>query len=209
MTMGERIRFLRKKNKMTQEALGKLIGVQRSAIRKYEHGEVENIPRSSIQKMAEFFNVSPSYLMGFDDQDKSNIETIITDNIYMAPLFESVSAGFGAFADDQIVDYIPCLIYSKSEAKETICIRVTGDSMYPKIEDGDIIQVHKQSSVDNGDIAVLLIDQSEGVVKKVVYDENTINLISINPMYPIRSFSGRDVLRVSVVGKVRKIIKDV
>ena len=62
---------------------------------------------------------------------------------------------------------------------ETICIRVKGDSMSPKIEDGDLIQVHKQSSVDSGDIAVVLLDGSEGLVKKVVYDAEYIQLIKL------------------------------
>ena len=68
MSMAENIRRLRIQHKMTQEELGNVLGVQKSAIRKYESGMVENIPRSSIQKMAELFNVRPSYLMGFEEE---------------------------------------------------------------------------------------------------------------------------------------------
>lgn len=68
MTMAETIRMLRIKNGMTQEQLGDIIGVQKSAIRKYESGRVENIPRSSIKRMANVFQVSPSYLMGWEDE---------------------------------------------------------------------------------------------------------------------------------------------
>lgn len=69
MTMAETIRMLRTQRGVTQEELGNIIGVQKSAIRKYESGLVENIPRSSIKKMADFFGVSPSYLMGWDEDD--------------------------------------------------------------------------------------------------------------------------------------------
>lgn len=69
-TMGENIRELRLKHKMTQEELGSYIGVKKSAIRKYESGMVENIPRSSIKKMADLFDVKPSYLMGWESQKK-------------------------------------------------------------------------------------------------------------------------------------------
>ena len=69
MSMAENIRRLRIQHKMTQEELGSVLGVQKSAIRKYESGMVENIPRSSIQKMAELFNVRPSYLMGFETEE--------------------------------------------------------------------------------------------------------------------------------------------
>lgn len=74
--------------------------------------------------------------------------------------------------------------------------------MYPKIEDGDIIIVRKQTSVDSGDIAVLLLDDDEGLVKKVNYGSDWIELVSINPEYKPRRFEGREVLRLRVVGKV-------
>ena len=74
--------------------------------------------------------------------------------------------------------------------------------MYPKIEDGDIVIVRKMSSVDSGDIAVVLLDGEEGLVKKVEYGADWIKLISINPEYPVKQFNGEDVLRIMVVGKV-------
>ena len=69
-TMGDIIKELRLKANMTQEELGSYIGVQKSAIRKYECGRVVNIPRASIEKMAKLFRVSPSYLLGFNTADK-------------------------------------------------------------------------------------------------------------------------------------------
>lgn len=76
LTMGERIRLLREANSMTQEELGELIHVQKSAIRKYEKGEVENIKRSSVKIMAERFGVSPCYLMwGIQVTEKDKLAT--------------------------------------------------------------------------------------------------------------------------------------
>ena len=72
MTMGERIRHLRKQHKMSMEELGSKVGVGKSAILKYEKGQVENIPRSTIEKMATLFGVSPSYLMCFDQWDQNS-----------------------------------------------------------------------------------------------------------------------------------------
>jgi len=72
MTMGQRIRDLRKEHKMSMEELGKHLGVGKSAILKYEKGEVENLPRSTIEKMAILFGVSPSYLMCFDQWDENS-----------------------------------------------------------------------------------------------------------------------------------------
>jgi repressor LexA len=107
------------------------------------------------------------------------------------------------------VDYIPAYIPDAQEAAETIFIKVHGDSMFPKIEDGDVIQVHKQESVDSGSIAVVLMDGEDGLVKKVIYGDTWIELHSVNPMYKTQRFNGRDVLRIRVVGLVQKIIKDV
>ena len=75
MTMGERIRMLRKQHKMSMEELGSKIGVGKSAILKYEKGLVENLPRSTIEKMSIIFGVSPEYIMAFDEKEKSEYLT--------------------------------------------------------------------------------------------------------------------------------------
>ncbi len=71
MKMNERIRYLRESIDMTQEELGEALGVQKSAVAKYESGRVENIKRSTIKRMAELFGVSPCYLLGFDDDTEA------------------------------------------------------------------------------------------------------------------------------------------
>lgn len=63
---GTRIRELRVLSGMSQEELGRRIGVQRAAINKYEKGIVENIPIKSIEKIADVFEVSPTYIVGWD-----------------------------------------------------------------------------------------------------------------------------------------------
>lgn len=88
ITMGERIKQLRKMHKMTQAELGDILGVGRSAILKYEKNEVEDIPASKIKKMSVIFNVSPSYLMCFD---KYNEEQLAQDVI----LIEKIQARWG------------------------------------------------------------------------------------------------------------------
>ena len=90
MTMGERIRVLRKQHNMSMEELGSYLGVGKTAIFKYENGMVENLPRSSIEKMSRIFGVSPSYLMCFDDWD-SNSEAL-SDEVM---LIERIQAKWG------------------------------------------------------------------------------------------------------------------
>ena len=67
------------------------------------------------------------------------------------------------------------------------------------------LDVYKRQSVDSGSYAVVLIDDEEGVIKKIVYGPNFIELHSINPMYPVRRFENENVLRIRVFGLVRSI----
>ena len=90
MTMGERISELRIQHKMSMDELGKYLGVGRSAIFKYEKGHVENLPRSTIEKMAVLFGVSPSYLMCFDEWDKNS--EALSDEV---KLIERIQAKWG------------------------------------------------------------------------------------------------------------------
>ena len=90
MTMGERIRTLRKQHRMSMEELGSKIGVGKSAILKYENGTVENLPRSTIEKMAILFGVSPSYLMCFDEWDQNS--EALSDEVQ---LIERIQAKWG------------------------------------------------------------------------------------------------------------------
>jgi transcriptional regulator with XRE-family HTH domain len=89
--MADRIKRLRLENKMTQEELGNVIGVQKSAIRKYESGAVQNIKRTSIKKMADCFGVSPSYLLGYEDsEDVAEEQEETPEEKRMNELFKSV-----------------------------------------------------------------------------------------------------------------------
>lgn len=84
LSMGEIIKILRLKAGLTQEELGTHLGVQKSAVRKWEKGAVENIKRTTIQAMAELFEVTPPYLMGYDQTlQYSNTVNSISDLINM------------------------------------------------------------------------------------------------------------------------------
>ena len=207
--IGNRIEKSRKALGMTQEELANTLGLNKSTIQRYESGKIEKIKLPIIEAMANTLGVRPEYLAGKSENPESNIEVLPNSKVHMIPVFETVSAVFGAYANDCIIDYIPLYIANISDVPDMMCIKVSGDSMYPKIEDGDIIVVRKQSSVDNGQIAVVLIDGEEGVVKKVNSGKNFMELLSINPMYPPRLFENEEVERISIVGLVKQIIKNV
>ena len=204
MTFAEKLKKARQKANLSQAELADKLGLNLRTYGSYERGE-RDVSTALLRQICLTLNVSSDDLI---NTDKPNAEILSTgENIYMIPMFNSVSAGFGAYACSDVVDYIPLHITNPVDVPEMLCIKVTGDSMYPKIEDGDIIVVRKQDSVDSGSIAVVLVDGEEGFVKRIVYDADTIELQSINPEYAPKVFKGPDVLRVRVVGLVKQIIK--
>lgn len=218
--MSERIKTAIQKAGLSYGELSRLTGIPKAALQRYATGETAKVPVDRIEAIALHTGVSAESLLGWDDAPSAakkenapdpepNAIFLEKENIYMIPLYETVSAGLGAYADSRAADFIPLYFSNPSEAQETMCLLVCGDSMYPKIEEGDIIQVHKQSSVDSGTIAVILLDGEEGLVKRIEYGANWIELHSINPMYKTMRFEGPEVLRLQVVGAVKKIIKSV
>lgn len=203
MDIGELIRTRRLELGLTLEEVGNAVGVGKSTVKKWEDGNISNMKRDKIATLAKILKLKPVALITGEISNAS----VVKDNIYNIPIYNSVSAGFGALAVDDIVGYTPLVIDCACEAKDTICINVKGDSMYPKIEDGDTIQVHKQDCIDSGDIGVVLVNGDDGLVKKVVYDANYIELQSINPMYPPQRYEMSDMNKIKVVGKVKTVIK--
>lgn len=108
--------------------------------------------------------------MGWDEKPKEDNIVILEDvKYYEVPRFESIAAGFGMIADSVPVgsDLLP--LKSASEAEETMTVVVRGDSMYPKIEDGDVIAVRKQSSVDSSPVTGTRAYFRENSLKSLIY----------------------------------------
>lgn len=203
-TIGERIKEARTKKGLSQTELAEELGYKsRSSVNKIEVGG-RDIPRSQIVKIAEILGVTPAYLMGWEDEKKDEPSAVIlpTDKIHMIPVFGSVAAGFGAYASSDIIEYIPLYIENDFDVEDTICITVRGQSMYPKIEDGDKIVVRRQESVDNGRVAVVMIGE-EAVVKRVNFDGERLELTSFNPEYPPRVIEGEELANCRIVGLVQ------
>ena len=220
--IGKRIRKRREELNMTQEELGAPLGCNKSTIQRYEAGKIAKIKLPIIEAMAKKLNVSPEWLalksddMGeyhrasdnlLETKDGSNVAAVLPQNkIHMIPVFNSVAAGFGAYASSDIIEYIPLYIENDFDVADTICITVRGQSMYPKIEDGDRVVVRRQDSVDNGRIAVVMIGD-DAVVKRVNFNDGRLELTSFNPEYAPRVIEGSDLANVRVVGLVQQVIK--
>lgn len=189
---------------MNGAELARRLGCSKSLISDYL--KCRKLPRmDKVDKMCLILNCTRTDLI---EKPEESVTVLDEYKVYAVPRFESAAAGFGMVADSSPVgtDYLP--FKSQFEAEETMTITVRGDSMYPKIEDGDIIAVRRQDSVDSGTVAVVLIDGTDAVVKKVTYGDDYIILHSFNPEYIDREFRGAEVQRIRVLGKVTKVIKE-
>lgn len=207
MKIGDRIKQRRKFLGLSVDELAEKLGKNRATIYRYESSDIEKLPTTVLEPLADALKTTPAYLMGWEDDKPADTLTVLpAEKIHMIPVFGSVAAGFGAYASSDIIEYIPLYIENDCDVENTICITVKGQSMYPKIEEGDRIVVRRQDSVDNGRIAVVMIGD-EAVVKRVECEKNKLTLISINPEYPPRVIEGKDLEDVRIVGLVQEVMK--
>lgn len=204
MTTYEKIAAALKEKNIKPTVMLKALGFSVGLNTQWKQGKQEP-SRDKLIAIAKYLDVPVSYFL-----NESEAEPLPTVNTYQIPVFESVSAGFGAYADDRICGYMPLFITSDAEARETICVRVRSSSMYPRIEDGALIQVHKQDYADNGQIVVMLIDGEEAVVKRYFCDtaRAVVRLESYNPEYPPRVFRGAEIERLKILGVAKRVITD-
>lgn len=208
MDIGKMINQRRTELKLTLEQVGQAVGVGKSTVKKWEDGYISNMRRDKIALLAKVLKMNPvSFITGEFKEEEDQAIPLPQTNVFMRPVYDSISAGFGAVAQDVPVDYMPTYITCPSEQDKYIWINVHGDSMSPLIDDGSKILIKKQTSVDSGQIAAVLVDDEEAVVKKVLYSDDTVELHSVNPYYPPRVFKNNDITRVQILGLVKEVSK--
>lgn len=206
MNIGNRIRQLREQLALTQEDVGNRIGVTKATVNRYETGEID-IKRTIAIKLADVLNTTPAYIMGWEDNNSIDSDSEREDTIPI-PIVGEVAAGMGRIADNHTIGYMNIPTSWLSSAEEHVLLKISGDSMEPEMHSGDVALIRCQSTVDSGDYAVALIDDENGVIKRVLYGKDWIELQSTNTMYAPRRFEGKDVSRIRIFGLVKKIIRD-
>lgn len=200
-----RIKELRKNKGLSLKKLGEELGVAESTMSLYEN-EKRQVDYSTLIKLSNIFDVTIDYLLGNDDTKlPEGAIPVDVSTFIKIPVYGEVSAGTGCFAENHIIGYEYISPDSISQYEEYFFLKVKGDSMEPQICNGDYALIQKQTSIDSGSIAVVIIDNEDGVIKKVNYGSDWIELVSFNPYYPPRRFEGSDVQRISVVGLVKEI----
>ena len=161
--------------------------------------------QKKLAECAKILDTTVDYLINGSTQ--LNLSVSDQSHVFKIPIYESVSAGFGTYTNDSIIGYEDVYVDNPADVPDLMFIKVHGDSMEPKIEDGDLIQVRRQTSIDSGDFGVVLVDNMDGFVKKVIYGSTWIELRSLNPKYAPMKFKNAEVTRIRVIGKVLKVTK--
>lgn len=185
------LKELRLHKGLSQQELAALCNVHQTAVSQWEKGRTAP-DRSALIMLSEVFGVSVDYLMGKQTGEK-----------HLVPLLGYVKAGFDCDAVEEVLDYVE-ISTETAAGGEHFALKIKGDSMEPRFFESDTVIVRRQSDVDSGSIAVVLIGSSEATVKKVIKKGSSLLLVPLNPSYEPLVFSSDEVsaLPVTVLGKV-------
>lgn len=187
----EQLKLLRNQKRISQAKLADELGVSASTVAMWESGEREPKNYETLEIIADYFNV--------------NMEVLLTGKLAPTkiPVLGKVVAGIPLEAVEEIIDYeeIP---QSMARNGEYFALQIKGNSMEPKFSEGDVVIVRKQENVDNGDIAIVLVNGNDATVKKIKKFDGGINLIPTNSEYEVITYTADEIekLPVRIIGKV-------
>ena len=181
-----------------------MIGVKKSAVAKWEKGVVTNLKKTTIAKLADIFEVKPSYFIMDDEKVYNDIEV----SYVKVPLYETLCCGNGGFVDDNIIDMIPVPSKGLSKSAKYFAQYASGESMKDAgISDGDLLVFEKVNKVDDGVIGCFCTDTNTATCKKYKELNGIIMLQPMNADYdPIVVDPLNNNIRC--LGKLKKVIKD-
>ena len=200
----ERLRQLRTECGISQQALANSLGdISKSSINMYERGEREP-GLEMLEAIADFFNVDMDFLLGKSNiPNKARAGAVLPDNIIpmpemrKIPLIGSIACGAPILAEEHMEDYIDIPKHIHAD----FALTCKGDSMInARIFDGDIVYIRKQDTVENGEIAAVLIED-EATLKRVRLFDDHISLEPENPKYRPIVYWGDEMNSVRILGK--------
>lgn len=191
----ERLKKMRIEKNLTQTDIAKMIYISQPAYSKYEMGTASPNPET-LKKLAEVLNVSVDYLIGNDVPPER-------PGYVRIPVLGRVAAGIPIDAIEEVIDWED-ISAEAAGGGEYFGLQIQGQSMEPKISDGDVVIVRRQPDVDSGDIAVVLVNGNDATVKRIKKSPQGVTLIPSNPAYEPIYYSNEEIesLPVTILGKV-------
>ncbi len=210
MEMGQKIYDLRIQKGLTLEELGDMVGVGKSTVRKWENGMIANMKRDKILKVSEALGTTPAYLMGWEDEGKIiSLENVYPIELKRFPLVGEIACGKPKYANEDRESYV----MAGTDIKADFCLKASGDSMVgARILDGDIVFIRKQDTVENGEIAAVVVNnESEATLKRLFYyqEKGLLILKAENPAFEDLIFQNEELNEVHILGKAVAFQSDV
>ena len=205
--VGKRLKQARELRHITLEDAGKKVDVHKSTVLRWENGETEKIKLPVIEILANYYNVNPVWLMGYDvPMERHEIDSNIfpdTDTPKKIPVVGKISAGLPILATENIEGYEFAPSSQIKEGYTYFYLRVQGDSMNLKFNEGDIVLVQKQDDLENNEIGVILVNGFDATVKKYRKENNLVILepMSTNPENTVQIYNPKDT-PIKIIGKV-------
>lgn len=221
MTLGEYIKLYRAEHDLSQrEFAARCGGITNGYLSIIEAGKNPNTGKASRPSLDKLVAIARGMGMTLNElaEKADDIRDIIPTSLprsvqaipytparSMVPIVGSVRCGVGgalAYQDLQGAE-----LADVSDPSEYYYLRADGDSMEPKIYAGDLVLIHAQPVVDSGDLAVIIIDEEDGVLKKYVERDGAIILQSFNSEYPPRVFFGSEKARIRIAGRAVQLVR--
>ncbi len=194
-----KLKELRKSRGMTLDALAELVGTSKQTIHRYENGTISNVPPERVESLAAALGTTPSELMGWDEDSAAEYKNIVPMRIKEIPILGDIACGMPIYAEEKHESYV----MSDESLGADFCLKAKGDSMIgARIHDGDIVFIRSQSTVDNGEIAAVIIGD-EATLKRVYYypGESKLILAPENPRYAPFVYINDELDSVKIIGK--------
>ena len=203
-TMNKRISDRRKELGLTLDEVAAFVGVNKGTVSRWESGEIDNMRRDKIAKLAEVLKVSPLFIMGMQDTAPAAPPPRTRKKGVKIPVLGTIAAGIPIEAIEDVLDYEE-IDPDLARTGDFFALQIRGASMEPVLYEDDIVIVRKQPTVDTGDIAIVLINGDEATVKKIHRDISGVFLIGYNSaVYEPHFYINEEIenLPVQILGKV-------
>ena len=210
MTIGERIKSIRKKIGISQVDFADRIGVSKQTLYKYENNIITNIPSDKIEAIASIAHVSPAFIMGWiDSKNFLSIENAFPIELKRSPMSGEISCGKPRCTDEDRKNYVIVGL----DIKADFCLLAKDDSMInARIHDGDIVFIRKQDIVENGEIAAVMVNNNdEATLRRIYYYQEKALMIlrPENSNYQDLIYTGEELNQVHILGKAIAFQSDV
>ena len=195
--MPENIKKAREAAGLSQKQVSLELNVSAPTVCEWEKGKKH--PNSeNLRKLAKLYNVTTDYLLGRSDEHGET-----SSNAKKIPVLGNVAAGLPISAVENILDYEE-ISEDMARTGEFFALRIKGNSMEPKISDGDVVIVRQQDDVESGQVAIVLINGDDATCKKFVKHDNGISLVSYNPSHPPMFFTPQEIETkpIRIIGRV-------